>query len=286
MSSTENPFAHVRGPCCPPESIPFLPEDPNYVPHGQMIAYDNVNAYTVGEGTKALIFIHDIFGLPNGLNKYICDKFSEGLPGYTIIAPDFFPDGLILGNDPLLERGSSLLSKILWTICTCKIWGYLAKNSWDNVAGDIFNKTTTYLYQKGVTDICLEGNCWGAYIVFKACNAADHKHLFRACISAHPSLHSLASIYKEDAMYLVRGVECPQLIASSKNEPSSWKPGGDVEKTLRSIPDIGGKCECYVYSSEAHGFFTRGDTKNEVTCKAIEDLLNKSIHFIHKCVTN
>lgn len=276
--------AHMRPPCCPPGAIPFLPEDPNYVPRGEMVSFDDATAYQVGRGTKALIFIHDLFGLPNGLNKYVCDKFSEGLPDYLVIAPDFFPNGLIFGDDPLLERGSSILRKALWTVFTCKLWGYIAKVSWENVAGEVFNKTTTYLYQQGVTDIVLQGNCWGSYLAFKACNVADHKHLIRGSISAHPSLHNLAVFYSEDAMALVRGVECPQMIASTKDEPSSWKPGGIVEKTLRDHVAIGSKCELYVYPREAHGFFTRGDTSNENTRAAIEDLLNKSIAFIHKCI--
>jgi dienelactone hydrolase len=281
-SLVENQETGFVPPCCPPDSVPFLPEDPSYMPQGSMVTYDGVNAYQVGTGRKALIFIHDLFGLPSGMNKLLCDKFAEGLPGYTVIAPDFFPHGLLMGDDPLKERGAGVMNKIIWVVCTCKIWGYIQKCSWDNIAGEVFNKTTTYLVGLGVEAIAVQGNCYGAYVVYKACNLATHKHLIRAGLSAHPSLNTLCPRYKDNEMDLVSGVECPQLIVSTYNEPNDWKPGGKVEKAL--VAKFGDDCEIYAFNTEKHGFFTRGDTKKETTRLAVEDCLYKSIAFIRKHV--
>lgn len=291
MSELEGPLLPTKSrtekrdnqlPCCPPGAIPFLPEDPHYVPHGAMVSYDGAEAYQVGSGSKSLIFAHDLFGLPSGLNKYVCDKFAEGLPGYIIIAPDFFPHGLLFGDDPLIERGGQIRNKIVWSVVSCKICGYIGKCSWENSAGQVFNKTTTYLKTLGVGAIALQGNCWGGYLVMKACNEADDIDLIKAALYAHPSVHNLATYYKEDAMNLVNGVKCPQFIATTIDEPASWKPHGAVEEAL-SRKSFGADCEFYEYA-ERHGFFTRGDTTKELTRAAIEDLLNKSIKFIHKCI--
>ena len=51
---------------CVQDSKPFAAEDPNYVPKGNMITFDNVNAYIVGNGPTCIVFIHDVFGLPTG----------------------------------------------------------------------------------------------------------------------------------------------------------------------------------------------------------------------------
>lgn len=135
-----------------------------------------------------------------------------------------------------------------------------------------------------VTGICLEGNCWGGNVIFKACIVAEHRYMIRGCISFHPSFHNLAILYNEDEWALGRGVECPPLIAVTKDEPTSWKPGGSIEKGLRALP-IGTKCEFYHFTGESHGSFTRGDTQNENTRIAIETLLNASIAFIRKCTS-
>src|SRR5690242_3823485 len=124
MSETINAMAKPILPeCCPEGAFPFLPEDPNYTPKGTMISYDGVEAYTVGSGTKALIMIADLFGMKTGMHKLICDKFSERLPGYLIILPNFFQHGDLISNDDT-TRGS-VLNLILWPLCTCKLFGYL-----------------------------------------------------------------------------------------------------------------------------------------------------------------
>ena len=58
--------------CCPPDSLPHLPEDPNYVVKGKMVKYEGVEAYVSGEGSRCIVLIHDIFGLHNG--KYALSK--------------------------------------------------------------------------------------------------------------------------------------------------------------------------------------------------------------------
>lgn len=268
--------------CCPPDSIPFLEEDPNYVPQGEMINYNGVHAYCIGNGKKCLIFLHDIFGLNSGMNKQHCDTLAKYLADYVVVAPDFFPTGNILGDDPLKERGSAIIPKLIWPLCCCKLFGFLQRHSWDNSSGDIFNKTTEYfLSEKGVESFALLGFCWGSYIAFKACGEANHRIRILCNLSCHPSVHSLAGRFNEKEIDIVERVNCPQFVAATKNEPSSWKPGGEIQSLL-SKKAFAQHNEFVVYDQMSHGFVTRGDTKDKATREAIQDCLTKIIHYLHK----
>lgn len=274
-------MSEKRASCCPEGAIPFLKEDPNYVVKGEMIEYDGIQAYRVGSGSKCVMMIHDIFGMQNGMHRLLCDKLSEGLPGYTIIAPNFFRHGNIFGDDPLPQRGIWIMPKLLWLFVSCQFNSTVQKISWENSAGEAFNKTTAYLKQQGVTAIATIGFCYGTYIGFKASLVAEHKDLIFANISFHPSVSGLAPKYHENEMDIVNAAHCPQLVASTMDEPASWRPGGIIEKTLKDKA-FGEVCEFYDYPGEHHGFMVRGETKIEATRVAIEDGLNKAVRFVEK----
>ncbi len=44
-------------------------------------------------------------------------------------------------------------------------------------------------------------------------------------------------------------------------------------------------CEYYTYETEAHGFFTRGDTKLDHTREAIDEILSNIVEFVKKVGT-
>ncbi len=252
--------------CCPPDSIPFLEEDPNYVPKGDMIDYDGVHAYCIGNGSKCLIFIHDIFGLNSGLNKQHCDTLAEYLPDYIVVAPDFFPNGTILEDQ---ARGGNRDA-------------YVIRHGWDHSSGGIFNKTTQFfIQQRNVQSFALLGFCWGSYIGFKACGEAVHKDRIFCNLSCHPSVVTVGGRFNERDTDIVELVNCPQFVASTKGEPASWKPGGEIEAQLQRKP-FAASNEFYVYEEEVHGFVTRGDLKNVTTNHAILDCLNKILSFLRK----
>lgn len=162
--------------CCPEHSLPFLAEDASYEPKGEMIEFAEVSAYVVGRGPIGIIFIHDIFGLPSGMNKLLCDAISAKVPNATVIAPDFFQGDYLCRNDPVVERGSALRWKVIWSIISCRVCGYIQKYSWDNCAEDIFNKVTAHLISAySVERFIPLGFCWGGYVGWKACVSAEHK---------------------------------------------------------------------------------------------------------------
>jgi len=266
--------------CCPPGAKPFLKEDPNYAPKGQMITYDGVRAYHVGNGRIGFLFLHDIFGLESGLNKLICDTISANDPNLTVIAPDLFPLGNFLRDQDSDFRGTSVvLGKVLWGAITCRMWGFLSKYSWENLTASIFNKSTTHLLGPlNCEKIILCGICWGTYFAFKGCALGQHKSQFIGNISIHPSVSMLAGQYGDDWKAMVNAVEVPQMIVGTKGENADWKPNGEVEKLLSS-KSFAALCKYYA-TPEDHGFFTRGDTKNQSTSEAIGETLTNINSFV------
>ncbi len=143
-----------------------------------MIHFDGVDAYLVGSGSICVMFVHDLFGLPSGMNKLLCDTLSEKLPNVTIIAPDFFPLGKLCGDDPLPQRGSAMRWKLIWPLCSCQLFSFIGKYSWENSSREIFNTVTRHMISNYKCEkFFILGFCWGAYISYTACGDAEHKDL-------------------------------------------------------------------------------------------------------------
>lgn len=275
--------------CCPQDSLPFLAEDESYQPKGEVISNDEFSAYIVNhekrDRKKCLIFIHDIFGLHSGYNKFICDALGQSLQDYIIIAPDFFPFGKLSDGAMIESNQSSLSWKICWLLCCCKLLPFVQKCSWDNIGEEIFNKVTRYIISEyggnnsgdDAFQFAIVGNCWGAYIGFRACHDAEHHNLIKCNVSCHPSVSGLAGLYEEKEMDIVKNVRCPQLILSTRSEPRSWKPSGVVETTLKEQGVI---CEFHLYQQETHGFFTRGNKQVAHTKQSMNDCLKRIITFV------
>ncbi len=174
------------------------------------------------------------------------------------------------------------MPKILWALCCCKFLGFIQRHGWDNSSGGIFNKTTQFfIQQRNVQSFALLGFCWGSYIGFKACGEAVHKERIFCNLSCHPSVSTIGGRFSEKDTDIVELVNCPQFVASTKQEPASWKPGGEIHQLLnkKSFATLN---EFHLFDKENHGFVTRGDTKNAATREAIQDCLNKIVVFLHK----
>ena len=222
--------------CCPPDAEPFKEEDPNYNPEGKMVDIQETSDYPqqieayittnklvndcsveFDQKNHCLIFIHDIFGLSTGMNKQLCDVLASRMSNMIVIAPNFFPNGLLFGDDPLKERVSSgmeFLPKILYSLCTCKLLSFVKNHgSWEAVSPILIGVMKFINEKYNVEQFSILGLCWGSYIGFKACNLMPDKIISN--ISCHPSVQALASMYKDNYLDLVNGVQCPQFVATT-----------------------------------------------------------------------
>ena len=239
-------------PCCPQGSEPALVS--NYVPRGVIETVDDMPIYTIGQGEKAIIVIHDIFGVDSGRTKLICDQLAD--LGYFVILPDFFKkDGYVIKD---------LSIWLLW-----KILKRVNANTWEKRKDDFTNVLFPYLQNKGVKRIGVLGFCWGAYMAFGA--SADER--VNAGVSIHPSLDR----WKEKPIQLAEGVKSPQLLLAAGNDHKVVKEGGIIETTLKQ--KFGEKAYAKTFKEMKHGWFVRGDIKKPNIARDVKEAMDLTVDY-------
>ena len=129
------------------------PKPSKYNPKGKVVYLGDLPLYQVGAGKKAIILCYDIFGWnETSKNVYTIADDLAGLPGYTVVMPEFFRgDPWPLAHFPptsdLDQRAFAA-----WK-------GGVAS---DIVARkDVYERVLPHLYSKKLTDIGVIGMCWG-----------------------------------------------------------------------------------------------------------------------------
>jgi hypothetical protein len=102
-----------------------------------------------------------------------------------------------------------------------------------------------------------------------------------ACgVSVHPSVHNICRIglggASEEA--IVRGVTCPQLVLSTRSEPTEWRSGGQVSTWLAEATDSS-SAVVDLPPSLAHGFATRGDTGKKEVREGVRQVVTQALAF-------
>merc|ERR1712129_607225 len=148
--------------------------------------------------------------------------------------------------------------------------------------GDI-DVTVAFLRTRGATGrVAGVGFCWGAVPVWKACGTLDLAPEIFACgASMHPSVHNCAGQAGEDANQIVSNIRCPQLVLSSSSEPQEWKPGGEVEATVRGLGGtIAAESKFQLFEERRHGWVTRGSFSEEGVERDFNAAINATVDFI------
>ena len=207
-----------------------------------------LEAYVVGNGSRAVVVASDIFGIHLGRHKEICDELAA--EGYLVVMPDFFagayPDeGPSLDVWKQLKQAPGLLTPL--------------NTPWPKVEKALREGALPYLRQRGCAEGAgLLGFCWGAWVVIRGCAAFPAEFVCGA--SAHPSVDKMASRWGEDEGEILAGVRAPQLVLATKDEPASWKPDGSAERALRAAGSAGHVFK--EFRAMSHGFVPRGDLGN------------------------
>ncbi|OLP78198.1 Carboxymethylenebutenolidase-like [Symbiodinium microadriaticum] len=203
-----------------------------------------LEAYVVGKGNKrAVVVACDLFGIHMGRNKEICDSLAD--EGFLVVLPDFFKGAYEdVGSDPgfweMLRQAPTVLTPL--------------NTPWADVEQDLEVSVLPFLEEQGCAENAgVLGFCWGAWVVAHSCARFG----FRCGAMAHPSIHTLTLRWGEDEEALLSGINVPQLVLASKDEPATWKPGGRAEKLLKSESSIFKE-----FPSMSHGFVPRGDLKD------------------------
>jgi len=242
--------------CCPPKSLPKYDFESSN--KGTVSKIGDADVYTVGDSPKVLIFLYDIYGLSGGRTKQVCDQISSF--GYTVVLPDILKGNAWKESVPVGPE----------------LYKWLSEIKYQPIEDYLLNTLIPNLKNNGKTAFAVAGTCFGSWVGLKVLgNSKDIK----CGISFHPS-------YKVEEMQggkvedIAVKVKQPHLIVPAQNDPDNVKNGGEIVKILEQ--SSGNKVEVAEMNDVQHGFFVRGDLKDEVVFKRVEQSLTLTKEFLGK----
>jgi len=245
--------------CCPPGSLGELKT--SYIPRGVIQNLDGLSVYTIGQGEKAIILIHDIFGVDSGRTKEICDQLADA--GYLVVMPDFF------------EGDGETEKDIMEGFAMCRAYALIKrlwKCPWKKVQEHLNKTVYPYLESKGVKKIGTMGFCWGGFIVFNMC--ADER------VSAGAGFHPVYDKFFVSVQKLTEAVQCPQLICPTESDSNDTKEGQKVEKILRKR--LGDDVKVRTFTEMQHGFVNRGDLTDPKVERDVKEAMRLAFEHFEK----
>lgn len=202
---------------------------------------------------RAVLFIHDAFGLLFANNKLLADTYAKQA-GVLVVLPDFFE------GDPVPE--SALKTGQF------DFMSWVSKHGKDHCYPMIENVAKELREKHGVTKLAAIGFCWGGWGTLKL-GATD---LADAVAVAHPSMLDMPADVenlKKPALFLCAEVD--QQFPEEKRKAAQeilQKKGLDATFEF--------------YPGTTHGFAVRFNTDDQVAAKAAEDAKNKAVAFFKK----
>jgi len=143
--------------------------------------------------------------------------------------------------------------------------------------GEVISATVNWAKAKGATKFGYIGFCYGAWAGFRAAQTGD----FCVGVNAHPSLILEKFVWKGDDEGLGKTAKCNMLLMPAKDDAPYYSPGGALLEALHAngYTDSQATDE---FRDQAHGFVTRGDLKDEVTCAQVTKALAMSKEYLAK----
>eukprot|EP00993_Chasmostoma_nieuportense_P003719 NODE_4423_length_790_cov_8.179487_g4264_i0.p1 GENE.NODE_4423_length_790_cov_8.179487_g4264_i0~~NODE_4423_length_790_cov_8.179487_g4264_i0.p1 ORF type:complete len:262 (+),score=43.57 NODE_4423_length_790_cov_8.179487_g4264_i0:45-788(+) len=243
--------------CCPPTRVdPVFEQTSDYTPAGEMLHLQKLQLYRVGQGTKGVILIADIFGMNSGRHKAIADQLA--LADFFVLVPDFF-------------HGQSLKMPDL---STPRLGEFISSFPPQTLKPE-FDEVRLYMTAQGVKSVALMGFCWGCW----ALTAMAGLHLDYDCaVHCHPSLTIEENFFHRSLETFILGLDKPQLVCAASDDPDAVQPDGQFSSLLKAK---GVSCNMLTFTSN-HGFVTQGDLANEQIKSDLKTVLQVTISFLQK----
>eukprot|EP00188_Purpureofilum_apyrenoidigerum_P005812 Plantae.Rhodophyta-Purpureofilum_apyrenoidigerum.ctg8001.p1 GENE.Plantae.Rhodophyta-Purpureofilum_apyrenoidigerum.ctg8001~~Plantae.Rhodophyta-Purpureofilum_apyrenoidigerum.ctg8001.p1 ORF type:complete len:264 (+),score=37.27 Plantae.Rhodophyta-Purpureofilum_apyrenoidigerum.ctg8001:158-949(+) len=248
--------------CCPPGSWSALePEDGDFSGKIETIN-DDMKCYVVGpkdgSSDKGILFLTDIFDYVGGRNKGIAEQLAS--EGYTIFIPDLSRGDYFTGDLNNTEEFGA------W----CKKFGY------DVVGKDIKQLVLPFIKSKDIAKLGIISFCYGGFISTHLCSDPDTLSEFKVAVNNHCSivLHHFFFGGDDDCCDLAQKVRVPSIYLVAKNDPDFMKEGGATRKCLKSIPDVGPKCNFFDFPNQMHAWTNRGDVSDPEVADGVKQAMN------------
>ena len=123
--------------------------------------------------------------------------------------------------------------------------------------------------------IYLLGCCWGGYIIAEMMGSTGLSNRVVAGVGMHPSV-GIAGLYSKDEVAIVEAMKAPVLWVPTQGDSDDYRQGG---RLLTASPEGSHFID---YPTVTHGFFTRGDSKDENVAKNIQKAVEDILSFFEK----
>lgn len=217
----------------------------------------SARAYVTGthESRCELVVLHDIAGLESRVRD-VCDALASRLTA-RVICPEFFQ-----GSYAEMKK-----APVRW----------LRKQSYDHARAIVAASYDWLDLQRNDANrpAAVVGFCYGGWVTLRLIADDPLVARIQAAVICHPTPELEKVIAKSSvAGLLKRQALRPLLCLASWNDPASVKPGGLLEKSLRSRGVHG---RCVHFDSTTHGWITRGDWR---TSKELRQMYNTALDMI------
>ena len=257
--------------CCPPDSLSYLQSD------GSSKGAKN----KVGEceffecnskGSKKLLMLPDVWGWDSGRIRLLADHFAE-IGDFHVVIPKILSSPPFEGGTdgdalpPNFDMGSRRSEFMEWI-----------KGQPFTMQQPLLKSMVNYLRNDNAdAKIYLIGICWGAYAMAEV--LASEELCTNVCkgVGMHPSV-GIAGVYGLNDEEIVKGnlMKVPVLWCPTKNDSDDYRTGG---KLLAASPE---GSDFIDFPTVTHGFFTRGDSKEEEVAKNVEKAVTDILAFFAK----
>jgi dienelactone hydrolase len=276
-SSTSTP---QQPDCCPPGSLPeksaALAGATGPLQGSCVMLSDKVEAYVVkpNEPEKimgTIVMCHDVFGYKSGRTFYLADIMSAW--GYLVIVPDFYTTDLpgVTDVDDLFSVWAP------WRLFSGSVGTFYRRlrKPWEEMHATFENLVLPYVEKNGGKGlkIGLFGFCYGGWMMTRlstqsyiACGASAHPSpMVQQMQASGPTLQEMYDAVKAPLLYMPAG-----------NDPKSIFPdGAGFQSILKASP----KSKCVPFKDMTHGWFNRGDIRNEKVKAAVDQTLAETKAF-------
>jgi len=240
---------------CPPGSWPQL--DVNYTSKGSVISVDGLDIYTVGRGSKCIIWNHDSYGFDSGRSRQFCDLFAA--EGYFVIMPDYFRGE----QKPPFDATNMAESNAFLTKMT----------QWEGaLKDDLLLRIMPYARKKGAKTFGTIGTCWGSYAVVKMSAWEEIK----CGISMHPSHSGLLKLAQEDETEMLKAIKSPQLFMLEGDDFFGFFSRDLTEDILQQEATV------IDFPEMKHGWTTRGDMSIPEVDRDVNKAIADALDFFEK----
>jgi len=253
--------------CCPPGSYPYL--NASYTAKGKIVATGAIELYEApvqGSPASALIMCPDVWGWNGGRMRAVADSFAA--QGYLVVVPKLLATPALDGGtdgDALPPDGAFSLD-------------WIKNFPWEKQKPKMAD-VLAYVKSKGVAKVGMMGFCYGGHPTCWT-SKDDAEGLVACGVVFHPSMQ-LEAPFGGDVEALLKGVQCPMLIAPAGNDVPMWAEDGAFGQALKASRR-GAEVIFKEYPEMKHGWTVRGDLADAAVARDVEDAMAEATAFLAK----